>query len=109
MEFILTNRLDNYARPLKCLNDQGGFNADKLGWRDLNVENRSNKVLYGISFRNIPVMVIPMFRLKDSKTESPVIANIIHSKLTNTGFEYNANEVGGGEQMCAMEYIAIGI
>lgn len=89
--------------------NQGGFNADKLGWRDLKVENRSNKVIYGISFNNMPIIVIPMFRLKDSKTESPVIANIINSKLTNTGFEYNANEVGGGEQTCIMEYIAIGI
>ena len=30
MEFILTNHLGNYARPLKCLNDQGG--KSRYGW-----------------------------------------------------------------------------
>ena len=88
---------------------QGGFNADSKGWRDMTTNDRTGKVSYGISFKGVPAIVIPLFRIKESKTESPVIANVIHSSLTKTSFEYTAYEVGGGVQSCIMEYVAIGI
>ena len=88
---------------------QGGFNADSKGWRDMTTNDRTGKVSYGISFKSVPPIVIPLFRIKESKTESPVIANVIHSSLTKTSFEYTAYEVGGGVQSCIMEYVAIGI
>ena len=88
---------------------QGGFNADSKGWRDMTTNDRTGKVSYSISFKGVPAIVIPLFRIKESKTESPVIANVIHSSLTKTSFEYTAYEVGGGVQSCIMEYVAIGI
>ena len=36
MEFTLINHLDNYASPLKCLNDQGGNNIVR-GNRDATI------------------------------------------------------------------------
>lgn len=62
----------------------------------MNIHDRTGKVSYGISFKGVPALVIPLFRIKESETESPVIANVIHSSLTKTSFEYTAYEVGGG-------------
>lgn len=32
MAFTLINHLDNYARPLKCLNDQGRYDCNTEYW-----------------------------------------------------------------------------
>ena len=54
MEFILINHLDNYARPLKCLNNQGG--KQKAGEQKQsdpnNLETTTNKVIFPIAFTN---------------------------------------------------------
>lgn len=107
--YILINHLDNCARPSKCLNDQGGINADGKGWTDQNSDSRTGKVKFGITFNTKPIIVLPTCRIKYSKTESPVVVNVIHTSLNNSGFEYNADEVSGGEQSRTLEYIAIGI
>lgn len=87
---------------------QGGVNADKRGWRDFTPSNPFSSVTFGISFKHKSLCIIPLLRIKERRNESPVIANVIHSTISNTGFDYVANEVGGGEQSCSMEYIAIG-
>lgn len=43
MEFILINHLDNYARPLKCLNNQGGKFATEIA--SITFPIRFNEVL----------------------------------------------------------------
>lgn len=89
--------------------DQGGINADGKGWTDQNSDSRTGKVKFGITFNTKPIIVLPTCRIKYSKTESPVVVNVIHTSLNNSGFEYNADEVSGGEQSRTLEYIAIGI
>ena len=49
MECTLINHLDNYARPLKCLNDQGGYYGETDG--------TSNPWLFPIAFKNKPFYV----------------------------------------------------
>jgi hypothetical protein len=49
MEFIRINHLDNYARPLKCLNDQGGYYGETDG--------TSNPWSFPIAFKNKPFYV----------------------------------------------------
>jgi len=88
---------------------QGGINADGKGWTDQNSDSRTGKVKFGITFNTKPIIVLPTCRIKYSKTESPVVVNVIHTSLNNSGFEYNADEVSGGEQSRTLEYIAIGI
>lgn len=52
MECTLINHLDNYARPLKCLNNQGG--KQKAGEQKQsdpnNLETTTNKVIFPIAF-----------------------------------------------------------
>lgn len=52
MGSIPINHLDNYARPLKCLNDQGG--KQKAGEQKQsdpnNLETTTNKVIFPIAF-----------------------------------------------------------
>ena len=52
--YILTNHLDNYARLLKCLNDQGGKQkAGEQKQSDINnLETTTNKVIFPIAFTN---------------------------------------------------------
>ena len=88
--------------------NQGGVNADKRGWRDFTPSNPFSSVTVGMTLKHKTLGIIPPLRIKERRNESPVIANVIHSTISNTGFDYVANEVGGGEQSCSMEYIAIG-
>ena len=54
MAYTLINHLDNYARRLKCLNDQGG--KQKAGEQKQsdpnNLETTTNKVIFPIAFTN---------------------------------------------------------
>ena len=52
MECTLINHLDNYARPLKCLNDQGGKQqAGEQKQSDINnLANTTNRVVFPIAF-----------------------------------------------------------
>ena len=108
MEFTLTSPSVNCVKQSSCLNDQGGINADKKGWRDFSPSAPYSSIRFGIAFKQKVLSIIPIYRLKEKRNESPVIANTIHSTITNTGFEYIANEVGGGEQSCSIEFVAIG-
>lgn len=49
MAFTLINHLDNYARPLKCLNDQGGYYGETNG--------TSNPWSFPIAFKAKPFYV----------------------------------------------------
>lgn len=88
---------------------QGGINADGKGWTDQNSDSRTGSVKFGIAFNTKPIIVLPTCRIKSSTTEEPIVVNVIHTSLTSTGFNYNADEVGGGYQSRILEYIAIGI
>ena len=88
---------------------QGGINADGKGWTDQNSDSRTGRVKFGITFNTKPIIVLPTCRIKSSTTEEPIVVNVIHTSLNRTGFEYNADEVGGGYQSRILEYIAIGI
>ena len=52
MAFTLINHLDNYARPLKCLNDQGGKQqAGEQKQSDINnLANTTNRVVFPVAF-----------------------------------------------------------
>lgn len=54
MAYIHINHLDNYARPLKCLNNQGGKQkAGEQKQSDINnLETTTNKVIFPIAFTN---------------------------------------------------------
>lgn len=54
MEFILINHLDNYARPLKCLNNQGGIIK---GTTQATFEGAIPKTVFPITF-NKPLIAI---------------------------------------------------
>ena len=86
-EFILTNHLDNYARPLKCLNDQGGNSLE-------------NKLLqYPIAFKVRPKMVA-------QHNTGDTYKLLISVFNTNTSYRINAPNNDSGS---TSDWIAVGV
>ena len=96
MEFILINHLDNYARPLKCLNNQGGSVAITVG---RNIYN--DNTVYPIAFNNPPS--VNVINIADTLDQDGWVTIAIKS-ITNLKFTYMTAQ----NSVTGISWIAIG-
>ena len=96
MAFILINHLDNYARPLKCLNDQGGRVNITVG---RNIYN--DDTVYPIAFNNLPSVNI--INIADALDQDGWVTSAIKS-ITNLKFTYMTAQ----NSVTGISWIAIG-
>ena len=96
MEFILINHLDNYARPLKCLNNQGGSVAITVG---RNIYN--DNTIYPIAFNNPPS--VNVINIADTLDQDGWVTSAIKS-ITNLKFTYMTAQ----NSVTGISWIAIG-
>ena len=96
MEFTPINHLDNYARPLKCLNNQGGSAAITVG---RNIYN--NDTVYPIAFNNLPIVNIS--NIADTLDQDGWVTSAIKS-ITNLKFTYMTAQ----NSVTGISWIAIG-
>lgn len=96
MEFILINHLDNYARPLKCLNNQGGSVAITVG---RNIYN--DNTVYPIAFNNPPS--VNVINIADTLDQDGWVTSAIKS-ITNLKFTYMTAQ----NSVTGISWIAIG-
>ena len=96
MAYTLINHLDNYAKRLKCLNDQGGRVNITVG---RNIYN--DDTVYPIAFNNPPS--INVINIADTLDQDGWVTSAIKS-ITNLKFTYMTaqNSVPG------ISWIAIG-
>jgi len=105
MEYIHINHLDNYARPLKCLNDQGGMENE---YYDVNATNKLKTFTYPIAFKNIPLYINPTsLHYEDSYLVT--FPRVLQREVTNTDFKLNHVELHSAAQKVKISYIAIGV
>lgn len=106
--YILTNHLDNYARLLKCLNDQGGNDNDTQAYYDIGSQQRQEQFTFPITFKTKPLYVHPY---AINKVEMRHLARIgfSESQITTTGFYAVISENSNAIEQIKMRYIAIGI
>lgn len=97
MEFILINHLDNYARPLKCLNNQGGSVAITVG---RNIYN--DNTVYPIAFNNPPS--VNVINIADTLDQDGWVTSAIKS-ITNLKFTYMTAQ----NSVTGISWIAVGI
>lgn len=105
MVFTLTNHLGNYARPLKCLNDQGGMESD---YYDVNDSNKLKNFTYPIAFQNIPLYISPA-SLHYEVSSLVTFPRVLQREVTNTYFKINHVELHSAVQKVKLSYIAIGV
>ena len=95
MEFIRINHLDNYARPLKCLNDQGGICGESA--------NKTTYWTYPIAFAN------KCFTMSATSTIEQYKTNAWAKSVNKTQFISGLdNDYNGFYTANAMTYVAIG-
>ena len=96
MAYTLTNRLDNYAKRLKCLNDQGG----KVNLTvSRNIYN--DDTIYPIAFNNQPS--INVINIADTLDQDGWVTSAIKS-ITNLKFTYMTAQ----NSVTGISWIAIG-
>ena len=105
MAFTLINHLDNYARPLNYLNDQGGKEGE---YYDVTSTTTHREIHFPISFKTEALGVVHQVRIK---TYNGYIStcNIIDDETTNSKFGVSHQEIYGKVQECKISYVAIGI
>ena len=96
MEFIRINHLDNYARPLKCLNDQGERVNITVG---RNIYN--DDTVYPIAFNNPPS--VNVINVADTLDQDGWVTSAIKS-ITNLKFTYMTAQ----NSVTGISWIAIG-
>ena len=96
MAYILTNRLDNYARLLKCLNDQGGKVNITVGRTIYN-----DDTVYPIAFNNPPS--VNVINIADTLDQDGWVTSAIKS-ITNLKFTYMTAQ----NSVTGISWIAIG-
>ena len=105
MAFTLINHLDNYARPLKCLNDQGGMENE---YYDVNATNKLKTFAYPIAFKNTPLYINPTsLHYEDSYLVT--FPRVLQREVTNTDFKLTHAELHSAAQKVKISYIAIGV
>lgn len=105
MECTLINHLDNYARPLKCLNDQGGMESN---YYDVTNFNNLKTLTYPIAFKN-PPMNINLTSLHYQDSWAVVFPRVLQQEVTNISFKIKQVELQGTEQKVKISYIAVGV
>lgn len=108
MAFTLINHLDNYARPLKCLNDQGGIDSDTQAYYDIGSQQRQEQFTFPISFKSKPLYVHP-YAINKVELRHLSRIGISDSQITSTGFAAVISENSNAIEQIKMRYIAIGI
>lgn len=96
MAYTLINHLDNYARRLKCLNDQGGSVAITVG---RNIYN--DNTVYPIAFNNPPS--VNVINIADTLDQDGWVTSAIKS-ITNLKFTYMTAQ----NSVTGISWIAIG-
>ena len=96
MEFTPINHLDNYARPLKCLNNQGGRVNIIVG---RNIYN--DDTVYPIAFINPPS--VNVINIADTLDQDGWVTSAIKS-ITNLKFNY----ITAQNSVTGISWIAIG-
>ena len=96
MGSIPINHLGNYAKPLKCLNDQGGSVSITVGH---NIYN--NDTVYPIAFNNLPS--VNVINIADTLDQDGWVTSAIKS-ITNIKFTYMTAQ----NSVTGISWIAIG-
>lgn len=96
MAYTLINLLDNYAKQLKCLNDQGGRVNITVG---RNIYN--DDTVYPIAFNNPPS--INVINIADALDQDGWVTSAIKS-ITNLKFTYMTAQ----NSVTGISWIAIG-
>ncbi len=96
MAYTLINHLDNYAKRLKCLNDQGGKVNITVG---RNIYN--DDTVYPIAFNNLPSVNI--INIADTLDQDGWVTSAIKS-ITNLKFTY----ITAQNSVTGISWIAIG-
>ena len=96
MAYTLINLLDNYAKQLKCLNDQGGRVNITVG---RNIYN--DDTVYPIAFNNPPS--INVINIADTLDQDGWVTSAIKS-ITNLKFTYMTAQ----NSVTGISWIAIG-
>ena len=97
MAYIHINHLDNYARPLKCLNNQGGATNITVASRPFN-----DYISFPISFTKMPIVNCKNVG-STLDTDGWVTSAI--SEILITKFRYQSAQNG----VTQLQWIAIGI
>ena len=108
MVFIPINHLDNYARPLKCLNDQGGNDSDTQAYYDIGSQQRQEQFTFPIAFKSKPLYVHPYAINKVEMSHLSRIG-IADSQITAAGFIAGISENSNNREQIKMRYIALGV
>ena len=108
MAYTLINHLDNYAKPLKCLNDQGGNDNDTQAYYDIGSQQRQEQFTFPISFKSKPLYVHPYAINKVDMSHLSRIG-ISDSQITSTGFIAGISENSNNREQIKMRYIALGV
>ena len=96
MGSIPINHLGNYAKQLKCLNDQGGSVSITVG---RNIYN--NDTVYPIAFNNLPS--VNVINISDTLDQDGWVTSAIKS-ITNIKFTYMTAQ----NSVTGISWIAIG-
>ena len=103
--YILTNHLDNYARLLKCLNDQGGIIK---GTTQATFEGALPQTVFPIAF-NKPLLVLSNM-INNSTNPNPTLIDIWTQirDLQNNSFKMFLQSTGNLYRYDGVYWVAIG-
>ena len=106
MAYILINHLDNYARPLKCLNDQGGIIKGPTG---TSTEGALPQTTFPIAF-NKPLLVLSNM-INNSTNPNPNFIDIWTQirDLNNNSFKMFLQSTGNLYKYDGVYWVAIGL
>ena len=106
MAYILINHLDNYAKPLKCLNDQGGIIK---GTTQATFEGALPQTVFPIAF-NKPLLVLSNM-INNSTNPNPVLIDIWTQirDLQNNSFKMFLQSTGNLYKYDGVYWVAIGL
>ena len=108
MAYTLINHLDNYAKRLKCLNDQGGNDNDAQAYYDIGSQQRQEQFTFPISFKSKPLYVHP-YAINKVELRHLSRIGISDSQITSTGFAAVISENSNVIEQIKMRYIALGV
>ena len=108
MAYTLINHLDNYAKRLKCLNDQGGIDSDTQAYYDIGSQQRQEQFIFPISFKSKPLYVHP-YAINKVELRHLSRIGISDSQITSTGFVAVISENSNVVEQIKMRYIALGV
>ena len=108
MAYTLINHLDNYAKLLKCLNDQGGNDNDTQTYYDIGSQPRQEQFTFPITFKSKPLYV-HTYALNKVEMRHLSRIGISDSQITSTGFAASISENSDAREQIKMRYIAVGV